>query len=106
MCRTPPRFQSEVSGPARSEHSEKPSKDSDGNYSAASFASGFLKIDALGWQQFAGAQADMWDLVVEAAQSPALHWSVVACAVLALVYKVLTDGEGLMADMYGDEFDS
>ena len=48
----------------------------------------------------------MWDLVVEAAQSPALHWSVIACAVLALVYKVLVEGEGLMADMYGDEFDS
>jgi hypothetical protein len=47
----------------------------------------------------------MWDLVVEAAQSPALHWSVVACAVLALVYKVLTDGEGLMADMYADDLD-
>jgi hypothetical protein len=47
----------------------------------------------------------MWEWVIEAARSPALHWSVVACAVLALVYKVLVEGEGLMADMYGDDLD-
>jgi hypothetical protein len=47
----------------------------------------------------------MWEWVIEAARSPALHWSVVTCAVLALVYKVLVEGEGLMADMYGDDLD-
>ncbi len=48
----------------------------------------------------------MWEWVVDVAQSPALHWSVVAAAVLALVYKVLTEGDGLlMGDMYGDDLD-
>jgi len=49
----------------------------------------------------------MWDLVVEAAQSPALHWAVVAGAVLAYVWKLFSSQEGsLMGDMYGDELDS
>jgi hypothetical protein len=49
----------------------------------------------------------MWDLVVYTAQSPALHWAVIAVAVLAWVYKVLGSGDGpLMGDMYGDELDS
>lgn len=49
----------------------------------------------------------MWDLVVQAAQSPALHWAVVAGAVLAYVWKLFNSGEGpLMGDMYGDELDS
>jgi hypothetical protein len=48
----------------------------------------------------------MWDVVVDAAQSPALHWSVVAVAVLAYVYWTLRSGEGpLMGDMYGDDLD-
>lgn len=48
----------------------------------------------------------MWDLVMDAAQSPALHWTVVAGAVLALVYKVLSTGDApLMGDMYGDDLD-
>ena len=47
----------------------------------------------------------MWEWVVDAAQSSALHWTVIAAAVLALVYKVLTEGDGLMSDMYGDDLD-
>ena len=48
----------------------------------------------------------MWDLVMDAAQSPALHWTVIAGAVLALVYKVLSTSEGpLMGDIYGDDLD-
>jgi hypothetical protein len=51
-------------------------------------------------------QQSMWDVVVDAAQSPALHWSVVAVAVLAYVYKTLRSGDGpLMGDMYGDDLD-
>ena len=46
----------------------------------------------------------MWNSMVEAAQNPALHWAVVAFAVLAYVYKVLRSSEGLlMGDMYPDE---
>jgi hypothetical protein len=49
----------------------------------------------------------MWEVVMGAAQSPALQWTVVAGAVLALVYKVLSSGEGLlMGDMYRDELDT
>ena len=48
----------------------------------------------------------MWDLVMDAARSPALHWAVVAGAVMALIYKVLSTGEGpLMGDMYRDDLD-
>jgi hypothetical protein len=49
----------------------------------------------------------MWDVVVEAAQSPALHWTVVAGAVSALVYKVLNSGDApLMGDIYRDDLDN
>ena len=49
----------------------------------------------------------MWEVVMVAAQSSALHWTVVAGAVLALIYKVLRSGEGpLMGDMYRDELDT
>ena len=49
----------------------------------------------------------MWDLVMGAAQSPALHWAVIAGVVLAFVYKVFSSGEGpLMGDMYRDELDT
>jgi len=49
----------------------------------------------------------MWEVVMDTAQSPALHWTVVAGAVLAFVYKVFTSGEGpLMGDMYNDELDT
>ncbi len=49
----------------------------------------------------------MWEMVVHAAQSPALHWAVVAGAVLAYVYKLFSQGEGpLMGDMYGDDLDT
>jgi len=49
----------------------------------------------------------MWDVVMGAAQSPALQWTVVVGAVLALVYKVLNSDEGpLMGDMYRDDLDT
>ena len=49
----------------------------------------------------------MWEVVMGAAQSPALQWTVVAGAVAAFVYKVLNSGEGLlMGDMYRDELDT
>jgi hypothetical protein len=49
----------------------------------------------------------MWDWVVDAAQSQALHWTVIAGVVLAFVYKVLSSTEGpLMGDMYRDDLDS
>jgi len=49
----------------------------------------------------------MWEVMVVAAQEPALHWAVIALAVLAWVFKVLTSGEGaLMGDMYHDELDT
>ncbi len=49
----------------------------------------------------------MWELMVTAAQEPALHWAVIALVVLAWVYKVLSSGEGaLMGDMYHDELDT
>jgi hypothetical protein len=49
----------------------------------------------------------MWDLVVKAAQSPALHWTVVAGAVAALIYKVLSASDGpLMGDVYKDDLDN
>jgi cobalamin biosynthesis protein CobD/CbiB len=49
----------------------------------------------------------MWDVVVEAAQSPALHWTVVVGAVLALIYKVLSTSDApLMGDIYRDDLDN
>jgi len=49
----------------------------------------------------------MWELMVEAAQKPALHWAVIAVAVLAWIIKVLSSGDGaLMGDMYHDEMDT
>jgi hypothetical protein len=48
----------------------------------------------------------MWELMVDAAQSPALHWVVVAGAVLIYIFNILRSGEGpLMGDMYGDDLD-
>jgi hypothetical protein len=48
----------------------------------------------------------MWDVVMEAAQSPALQWTVVVGAVLAFVCKVLNSNNGsLMGDMYRDDTD-
>jgi hypothetical protein len=49
----------------------------------------------------------MWEWMVEAAQTPALHWAVLALTVLIYVFKVFSSGEGpLMADMYQDELDT
>jgi hypothetical protein len=49
----------------------------------------------------------MWELMVDAAQQPALQWAVLALAILAWIFKVLSSGEGaLMADMYHDELDT
>ena len=49
----------------------------------------------------------MWEVMVQAAQNPALHWAVIAAAVLIYVAKVLTSHDGpLMADMYQDELDT
>jgi hypothetical protein len=49
----------------------------------------------------------MWEWLVEAAQSPALQWAVIALAVLIYLFKVLNSGEGpLMGDMYQDELDT
>ena len=49
----------------------------------------------------------MWELMVEAAQNPALHWAVIALAILAWIFKVLSSGEGpLMGDLFHDEMDS
>ncbi len=48
----------------------------------------------------------MWDMIVEAAQSPALQWTVIAGVVLAYVCKLFSSGDGpLMGDMYGDDLD-
>jgi xanthine/CO dehydrogenase XdhC/CoxF family maturation factor len=49
----------------------------------------------------------MWESMVEVAQNTALHWAVIAVAILAWILKVLTSGEGaLMGDMYHDELDT
>lgn len=49
----------------------------------------------------------MWNSMVEAAQTPALQWAVVAGAVLAYVWKTLRSGDGpLMGDMYTDDLDA
>ncbi len=49
----------------------------------------------------------MWELMVAVAQSPALHWAVIAAALLIYLLKVLTMGEApLMGDMYHDELDT
>ncbi len=49
----------------------------------------------------------MWELMVAAAQSSALHWAVIAAALLIYLFKVLTTGEApLMGDMYHDELDT
>ena len=43
----------------------------------------------------------MWDWMVDAAQTPALHWAVIAAALLIYIAKVLSSAEGpLMGDMY------
>ena len=57
--------------------------------------------------QVAGDKRDMWEVMVQAAQNPALHWAVIAAAVLIYVAKVLSSHDGpLMADMYQDELDT
>jgi hypothetical protein len=49
----------------------------------------------------------MWELMVEAAQTPALQWAVIAAVVLIYIIKVLSSAEGpLMGDMYQDELDT
>jgi hypothetical protein len=48
----------------------------------------------------------MWEMMVAAAQMPALQWAVVAVAVLGYVFKLFTSGDGpLMGDMFQDELD-
>jgi steroid 5-alpha reductase family enzyme len=48
----------------------------------------------------------MWALMVSAAQTPVLQWSVVAAAVVGYVLKLFTSGDPpLMGDMYQDEPD-
>ena len=76
------------------------------NCAGASFGSVFLKTVGVGCSQVRGRQATMWDMVVVAAQNPALHWTVIAGAVLAYVYKLFSSGAGpLIGDMYGDDLD-
>lgn len=78
-----------------------------GAYQSESFARGFVNSLALSSSEVAGEQRDMWELMVEAAQNPALHWAVIAVAVLAWILKVLSSGDGaLMGDMYHDELDT
>lgn len=49
----------------------------------------------------------MWDMMVSAAQTPAVQWTVIAGAVLAYVYKLFTSGDGpLMGDIIGEDLDS
>jgi hypothetical protein len=49
----------------------------------------------------------MWEWMVEAAQTPALQWAVIALVVLVYIAKVLSSAEGpLMGDMYQDELDT
>lgn len=49
----------------------------------------------------------MWELMVNAAQTPALQWAVIAAAVLIYLVKVISSAEGLlMGDMYQDELDT
>ena len=49
----------------------------------------------------------MWDVVMVAAQSPALQWIVVVGAVSVFVLKVLRSNNGpLMGDMYRDDLDT
>jgi hypothetical protein len=48
----------------------------------------------------------MWEVMMGAAQSPALQWTVIAGALLAYVYKLFSSGDAtLMGDMYGDDLD-
>jgi hypothetical protein len=48
----------------------------------------------------------MWDMMVSAAQNPALQWSVVAAAIIGYVFKLFTSGDApLMGDMFQDELD-
>ena len=57
--------------------------------------------------QVAGDKRDLWEVMVQVAQNPALHWAVVAAALLIYVAKVLSSADGpLMADMYQDELDT
>jgi hypothetical protein len=76
-------------------------------YLCESFARGFVNSHALGSAQVAGEQRDMWELMVEAARTPALQWAVIAAVVLIYIFKVLSSAEGpLMGDMYQDELDT
>jgi hypothetical protein len=48
----------------------------------------------------------MWDVMVDVAQSSALHWTVVGGAMAALVYKLFTSNDQpLMGDLLGDDND-
>ena len=48
----------------------------------------------------------MWEVLVEAARSQALHWTVVTGALSVLVFKLFSSSEPLlMGDMFGDELD-
>jgi hypothetical protein len=49
----------------------------------------------------------MWELMVEAAQQPALQWAVLALAILVWVFKIISSSEGaLMGDLFHDELDT
>ena len=76
-------------------------------YLCESFARGFVNSHGLASFQVAGEQRDMWELMVDAAQTPALQWAVIAAAVLIYLVKVISSAEGLlMGDMYQDELDT
>jgi hypothetical protein len=54
----------------------------------------------------AGELFSMWETVVAAAQSQALHWTVVGGALAAFVFRMFTSPDRpLMGDLFGDEFD-
>lgn len=49
----------------------------------------------------------MWDVLVAAAHSSALHWTVVGGAMAALVYKLFSSADHpLMGDLFGDDLDN
>ena len=49
----------------------------------------------------------MWELMVDAAQQPALQWAVLALAILAWIIKIVSTSEGaLMGDLFHDELDT
>ncbi len=80
MCRTPPRS---FAGRGSKQANREPLKEIFDAYLCESFARGFVNSHALRSTQVAGEQRDMWEWMVEAAQTPALHWAVIAAVVLA-----------------------